>query len=74
MAQPLESLNGPLCGEEVGPSQALRYRVFAMVGFGIAVQYWIRASISVAVTLAPERYGTLVFLCDGRRFQGDPPP
>ena len=38
------------------PSRAARYRVFALVGCGIAVQYWIRASISVAVTLAPERY------------------
>ena len=38
------------------PSQAARYKVFALVGCGIAVQYWIRASISVTVALEPERY------------------
>lgn len=34
----------------------MRYRVFLLVGLGIAVQYWIRSSISVAVTVAPRRY------------------
>lgn len=38
-------------------SASLRYRVFTLVGLGIAVQYWIRSSISVAVVLAPDRYG-----------------
>ena len=50
---------GPAAGgaEEVaGVPRGMRYRVFFLTGCGIAVQYWIRSSISVAITVAPKRY------------------